>query len=93
MNIFKDKPELFAECVCLHKYLMTYGYPDQDVIKYLQNIFTLLQEGGFFTIEMINMELTKRNQAIIEVNNYIFQIILKIGQEHFGWKISPQSIN
>jgi len=77
----------------LYFHLLTYGYDSEVIMKFLKDVFSLIQEGGCFTADIINQELEHRNQALVKVNDFMLQRILKIGEAHFGWKVNSQSIN
>lgn len=93
MNTPKTNLDLLPECFNLYFYLLHLKFKPDDIFNFLRNILSILQEGNIVTLDIINQELEHRNQALIKVNDLMFQAIMKIGKEHFGWEINEQSIN
>ena len=80
-------------CSSLFLHLSSKGLGSSEVNQLVKDVFTILKDGGIFTIGSINSELETKGWGGQPIDDHIVELMLALLEKEFKYTVSSHTIH
>lgn len=80
-------------CATLFFRLVKRGYSTRDVEKLVKDTYSIVKNGGFFTLETLNETLTVLGWDPDAIDSYSLNLLFNLLQKTFNIEVISHSVN